>query len=63
VNPEILLVETGISLVTSIVDGLKKSNATEKLAEALASGEAFLEALVAHKDDLITKDNLEAQRG
>lgn len=55
----ITLLDLGISFLQSFLGGLKN-----KLpAEIVTAVQATIDALAAHKDDVVTKANLEAQRG
>lgn len=57
----ISLVELGISFVSQyLLPSLTKAKAP---AEVLNAVSATVDALVAHKNDIITKQNLESQRG
>lgn len=62
-DPEVLLIDTAIGAAEAILGNLKKTNITTNLGLALESGQAFIDALLAHKNDLLTKANFEAQRG
>lgn len=55
----IQLVDLGIGLVQLIIG--KLSNKAP--AEVLTALQAALDAMVKHKDDAVTKENLEANRG
>jgi hypothetical protein len=55
----ITLLDLGLGFLQSFLGNLKN-----KLpAEVIASIQAAIDALVAHKDDVVTRANLEAQRG
>lgn len=53
------LLELGASFGLSFLDKLKN----KAPADLVSAGIAFFNAVEAHKNDLITKANLEAQRG
>lgn len=58
-NP-IPLIELAVAILSPLLDRLAKSN----IPSAVLRGfETAIAELVAHKDDLVTKANLEAQRG
>lgn len=52
-----------LGLVIPFIETFLKEHGQQLPAELLQAGQAFYVALMAHKDDLITKANLEAQRG
>lgn len=52
-----------LGLVIPFIETFLKAHGQQLPAELLAAGEAFYGALVAHKDDLVTQANLEANRG
>jgi len=54
------LISLALSLGETLVSELTKSGVP---AQVIASIQAAVNALAAHKNDLITKANLEAQRG
>jgi len=54
------LIELGINFLSQFLSNLKWGKAP---AEVLASVQAALDALNAHKQDIISKSNLDAQRG
>ncbi len=53
------LIDLGIALLQSFLSGTK----SKLPAEVLQSVQAAVDALAAHKDDVVTKAALEAQRG
>jgi hypothetical protein len=55
-----ILIDLGISLGKELLGSLTKAKAPQDVLDAAG---AAVTALVAHKNDLITKANLEAQRG
>ena len=59
-DPYVALIELGSGLLKQFLGSLTKSNVPAQIIDA---GTAFVTALDAHKDDVITKANLEAQRG
>lgn len=59
-NPYILLLDIGLSFLESFLNGLTHSQAPAQLIEAFRAAYAQLQA---HKNDEVTKANLEAQRG
>lgn len=56
----ILAIQMGLALLGPLLDGLLKSSAPKQVIDAVS---AAITALEAHKNDLITKAALEAQRG
>lgn len=54
------LIDVGLSFLQQFVNGLKTGKAP---AEVIASVQAALDAIFAHKSDIITKAGLDAQRG
>lgn len=53
------LIDLGLTFLTSFLDKMKN-----KLpAEVTKAVQAAIDALMVHKDDVVTKVNLEAQRG
>lgn len=54
------LVEMGLGLLNQLLSSFTKSNVP---AEVINSIQAAITAVQAHYDDLVTKANLEAQRG
>ena len=54
------LIELGIQFLLPFLSGLKGGKAP---AEIIASIQAAIDALLAHKADIISKSNLDAQRG
>jgi hypothetical protein len=62
VNPYILLLDLGISGTKAVLSSIKGAKA-DNINGLLDAGQSFVDALEAHKNDVITKANLEAQRG
>jgi hypothetical protein len=60
VNPYVVLLDLGSSFLKQFLASLTKSNAPAQLIDAVT---ATVGAIDAHKDDVINKANLEAQRG
>jgi len=56
----IMAIDLALPLLSSLISNLTKSQAPTHIISAV---QAAIDALAAHRDDLITKDNLEAQRG
>ena len=56
----ITLLDVGLGFLQTFLGGLKGSKAP---AEIIASVQAALDAIFAHKADIISKSNLEALRG
>ena len=54
------LIELGIQFLLPFLSGLKGGKAP---AEIIASIQAAIDALLAHKQDIINKSNLDALRG
>ena len=59
-DPYIVLLDLGSSFLKQFLASLTKSKAPAQLIDAVT---ATVEAIDEHKNDLITKANLEAQRG
>lgn len=55
-----ILIDLGIALGKELLGSLTKAKAPQEVLDAAG---ATVTALEAHKNDLITKANLEAQRG
>lgn len=58
-DPYMILVDTAIGLASALLGGLKN----KAPVYVLSAGQAFLDALMAHKDDVVNKAALEAARG
>jgi hypothetical protein len=56
----IQLIDLGIQFLIQYLSGLKGAKVP---AEILASVQAAIDALAAHKNDVISKSNLDAMRG
>lgn len=56
----IQLIDLGISFLLPFLQGLKNSKVP---AEVVAAVQAAIDAIAAHKQDLLTKANFDAQRG
>jgi len=54
------LIELGIQFLLPFISGLKGGKAP---AEIIASIQAAVDALLAHKQDMISKSNLDSMRG
>lgn len=59
-DPYLLLLDLGSSFLKQFIGSLTKSNAPAQLIDAVT---AVVSAIDTHKDDVINKANLEAQRG
>ena len=59
-DPYIVLLDLGSSFLKQFLASLTKSNAPAQIIDAVT---ATVEAIDTHKDDVINKANLEAQRG
>jgi hypothetical protein len=59
-DPYLLLLDLGSSFLKQFLGSLTKSKAPAQLIDAVT---ATVAAIDEHKNDLITKANLEAQRG
>lgn len=62
-DPSVLLIDLSVAAVQAVLGNIKKTPLTDGLNTALDSGQAFIDALLAHRADLLTKANFEAQRG
>jgi hypothetical protein len=60
VNPYVVLLDLGSSFLKQFVGSLTKSNAPAQIIDAV---NGVVTAIDAHKDDVINKANLEADRG
>jgi hypothetical protein len=58
-DPYVMLLDLGISFGQSFLEKLK----TKAPADLLSAGKAFVDSVAAHRDDVISKANLEAARG
>lgn len=58
-TPAIQLIDLGVGLLETLLGKLK----SQVPAEVAAAVQAAIDALAAHRDDLITKANLDAERG
>jgi len=56
----ITVVEVGISLAESLIASFTKAKVPQEILDSL---QAAIDVLNQHKSDLVTKANLEAQRG
>jgi hypothetical protein len=54
------LIELGIQFLLPYISGLKGGKAT---AEVIQAVQAAIDALIAHKQDIISKSNLDSMRG
>ena len=54
------IIELGIQFLVPFLSGLKGSKVPAEVAQAV---QAAIDALIAHKADIISKSNLDAQRG
>jgi hypothetical protein len=54
------LIDLGIQFLLPFLSGLKGGNAP---AEVIASIQAAIDAIIAHKQDVISKSNLDSMRG
>jgi hypothetical protein len=54
------LIELGIQFLLPFISGLKGGKAP---AEIIASVQAAIDALIAHKQDIVSKSNLDSLRG
>ena len=59
-NPYVVLLDLGSSFLKQFLASLTKSNAPAQIIDGLTS---VVTAIDTHKDDVINKANLEAQRG
>lgn len=59
-SPYRLFLELGLSFLVSFINKLTKSNAP---GEVITAFRAAYDALVSHRNDVVTKAALEAQRG
>ena len=59
-NPYVVLLDLGSSFLKQFVGSLTKSNAPAQIIDAV---NGVVTAIDAHKDDVINKANLEADRG
>ncbi len=58
-DPYVMLLDLGISFGQMFLDKIKN----RAPSDLLSAGKSFLDAAMAHKDDVISKANLEAARG
>jgi hypothetical protein len=58
--PTVALIDLGSGLLKTLIESLTKSNVPGQIIDAASN---LVSQLEAHKDDVITKANLEAQRG
>ncbi len=56
----VLLLDLGIGFVKQFIASVSKNKAPQQILDA---GQALLDAITAHKDDVVNKANLETQRG
>jgi hypothetical protein len=63
VNSYVMLLDLGITLTQAFLGSLKGNKVAGNIDNLLGVGQSFVDALMAHKDDVITKAALEAQRG
>lgn len=61
-NPYILLLDLGIGLTKTVLTAIK-GHAADGANTLLDAGQNFVDAIEAHKADVLTKANFEAQRG
>lgn len=61
-NPYILLLDLGISGTKAVLSSIKGAKA-DGINKLLDAGQSFVDALESHRQDVLTKDNFEKQRG
>lgn len=60
-DPYTILINLGLTALQTFLGGIKSIGKAP--VEVVAAVQAAVDAVAAHKDDLVTKANLEAQRG
>jgi hypothetical protein len=58
--PTVAVIDLGAGLLKTLIESLTKSNVPGEIIDGITN---LVSQLEAHKDDVITKANLEAQRG
>lgn len=62
-DPYVMLIDLGVSLTKALLGSFKGGKYADTIGALLDVGQSFLDALEAHKADVLTKANFEAQRG